>query len=255
LQVVVENGLTGCRLAMERKAVTVVVDALRAGANVASMFHYGTEELLVVREVDEAFAERERWPDAILSGERGGPKVPGFDRGNSPLATAPAFSLRHVVFSSSNCSRCCVGVADAPAAFLGSTVNATATAQAVLAACERLGTDQIAFVTAGAVGDEVLVTIEDHLAAGSVMAACEDLGGPLQIANDRAEVCRRLFKGLDQDALTRAFQRSVNGKGLAGLGLGADVEFAARLDVFKEVPRIAERVKLTSGGTGALLLA
>lgn len=246
----VENGLAGCALAVGRKAAVIVVDALRASANITSMFHYGTTELLVVREVEQAFRQRDLWPGAILSGERGGLRVPGFDLGNSPLQAAPETDIRRVVFSSSNCSRCCVGVAGAPLVLLGSTVNATAVARQVA----KSGCDELVCITAGAVEDEVRLTLEDHLAAGAILAALEALGGPVEFGNDRARLCGMLFAPLDQDALTRAFQQTDNGRGLAEIGLGDDVRFASLLDVFQEVPRVAGTVPLPDGGTGALVL-
>lgn len=250
----VENGLAGCELALGLEAVTVVVDALRASANVASMFHYGTEKLLVVREVKQAFSEKERWADAVLVGERGGLKVPGFDLGNSPLQGPPAIPLRHVVFSSSNCSRCCVGVAPAPQAFLATTVNATATARVVLQACRRLGTENLVFVTAGLALNETRFTVEDHLASAAVMASLHTLGETVECANDRAAACRVLFDRGDQKTLTDWFTRCDNGRSLRKLGLGADVEFAARLDVFDIPIKIAELVDLADGSQGALLV-
>ncbi len=255
VQAYVENGLAGCALAVERRAIAVVVDALRASACVASLFHYGTARLLVVRDVAEAFAQRAVWPNAILVGERGGPMVPGFDRGNSPLQEPPQTTIEQVIFSSSNCSRCCVGVGNTPAAFLGTTVNATATARAVLQVAQSRGLDEVVLVTAGAAEDEVRLTIEDHLAAGAILAACTRLGGAVTCANDRARVAGMLYgHGVPQE-LTREFLRSDNGRRLAGLGLGRDVEFAARLDVLTAVPRLAGLVSLDDGGHGAMLVA
>lgn len=47
MQVLVENGLAGCKLAIERGAIAVIVDALRATANIASMFEFGTQRLIL----------------------------------------------------------------------------------------------------------------------------------------------------------------------------------------------------------------
>jgi len=253
VQAFVENGLAGCRLAVERQTVTIVVDALRASANIVSLFHYGTEELLVVEEVEQAFSERERRPGAILVGERGGPMVPGFDLGNSPLRQPPAIDIRRIVFSSSNCSRCCVGASEAPMTLLATTVNATAAAREALAAAERLGTEELVFITAGAAVEETRLTIEDHLAVRAIMAACEKLGAPMVCGNDRARVCCALCKEVSQEALTRGFGESDNGSRLARIGLGADVEFASRLDVFDVVPRVVATAELADGGRGAMV--
>ena len=251
--VIVENGLAGCDLAVRRGAVTVVVDALRASATIASLLHYGVEELLVVREVEEALAQRQCWPDALLVGERRGLMIPGFDLGNSPLQASPKRLERRVIFTSSNCSRCCVGCAPAPAAFLGATVNAKAVAETVVETCQRLGTDQVVIVTAGSIVNEAIFTLEDHVAAGALMAALERTGVQVTAGNDRAAVCRLLYGKGDPAELRRAFQECENGTWLTKMGLGADVEFASQLDVFGVAPRIVEQVPLPGGGTGALV--
>lgn len=253
MEVFVENGLAGCDLARQRETVTLVVDALRASAMVTSLFHYGTQRLLVVREVEEAFAEREGQTGVLLVGERGGPMVPGFDLGNSPLQQAPDCDISNLIFSSSNCSRCCVGVAGLTA-FLASTVNATAVARTVLRACETVGKQELVIVTAGSADDESLLTLEDHVAAGAIMSACEKQGATVSVGNDRAEVCRLAFGDGTQEWVTERFTQSQNGLRLARLGLGADVEFASRLDVFDLVVRIDGVLALRSGGRGALLL-
>ncbi len=245
----VENGLAGCRLATRLETVTVVVDALRASANIVSMFHYGTREVLVVEQVEQAFAERERRPGAILVGERGGPMVPGFDLGNSPLQEPPSMDISSVIFSSSNCSRCCVGAASCPVTLLGSTVNASAVAAQVLAEAQERGKQEVVFITAGAAEDEVRLTIEDHLAVGAIVARL----GSVTPGNDRARVCEMLVQDADQEALTVGFCHSDNGRRLTRIGLGEDVRFAARLDAFGLVPRVAGTVDLPDGGLGALL--
>lgn len=253
MRVYVENGLAGCNLACGLGGPVVVVDALRASAMVASLFHYGTQSLLVVREVEQAFAQKQRLPEAVLAGERGGPKVPGFDLGNSPLQSPPDLDITRVIFSSSNCSRCCVGVAGLPAAFLASTVNASALARRLRQVAP--GAESLVIITAGAVVDEVLLTLEDHVAAGALMAACAAAGFQPVPANDRAQVCQRLFGDGDQAAVTASFQGCSNGRRLARLGLGADVEFASRLDVFETTPRILRAVTLPDGALGAELQA
>ena len=65
------EGAPGCAFARENGAVAVIVDALRASATAAALLEAGAREILAVREVEEAFAARADWPDALLYGERG----------------------------------------------------------------------------------------------------------------------------------------------------------------------------------------
>jgi 2-phosphosulfolactate phosphatase len=62
----------------------VVIDVLRAFTMAAVAFGAGAKEIVLASTVDEAFALRKRFPDALLMGEIGGLPPPGFDFGNSP---------------------------------------------------------------------------------------------------------------------------------------------------------------------------
>jgi 2-phosphosulfolactate phosphatase len=64
--------------------VVVVVDVLRAFTTAAFAFMAGARELLLVSTVAEALMLRERFPDALLTGEVHGLPIPEFDFGNSP---------------------------------------------------------------------------------------------------------------------------------------------------------------------------
>lgn len=67
----------------------VVVDVLRAFTTVPWLFHRGAKRVLTVATPQQAFALRETsFPDALLAGESGGRRLPGFDLGNSPSEVA-----------------------------------------------------------------------------------------------------------------------------------------------------------------------
>lgn len=64
----------------------VVIDVIRAFTTAAYAFAAGAAAILPVATVDDAWALRQRFPDARLMGEVGGLPVAGFDFGNSPAA-------------------------------------------------------------------------------------------------------------------------------------------------------------------------
>jgi 2-phosphosulfolactate phosphatase len=79
--------LSGARAA---RGLTVVIDVFRAFSTAAYAIDRGATEVVLVGPVDEAFALRRRWPDAVLMGEVHGRRVKGFDFGNSTSAIARA---------------------------------------------------------------------------------------------------------------------------------------------------------------------
>lgn len=69
--------------------VVVVIDVLRAFTTVPWMLARGAGRLLTVDTPRRAIElRRDHLPDALISGEEGGAKLPGFDLGNSPSEVA-----------------------------------------------------------------------------------------------------------------------------------------------------------------------
>jgi 2-phosphosulfolactate phosphatase len=68
----------------EATGTVVVIDVLRAFTCTAFALGAGIESIFLVGEVEDAFALRQRMPDALLMGEVESRRVPGFDFSNSP---------------------------------------------------------------------------------------------------------------------------------------------------------------------------
>ena len=76
--------LRGAEGALAARGLTVVIDVLRAFTTAAYAFAGGAADIVLVSTVEEAFAVRERFPNALLIGEVGGRLIPGFNLNNSP---------------------------------------------------------------------------------------------------------------------------------------------------------------------------
>lgn len=244
-RVYVHPGARGAALAAERRLVAVVVDALRATGTVTTLLAHGAQRVLVVGEPEEAFALRDALRAAggsasvMCVGERGGLMIPGCDRGNEPL-TGDETVPPTVVFTSSNCARVCLGVCDAPAALLGHTINASATARAASAIAASLATD-ILLIPAGFADDEARLNLEDTLTCGCIIAR-----GGLEPANDAALAAFYAYQHVGPKALAEHFLQGSHGRHLAGLGRETDIRFLAQVDI-TDVVGIRERVGELAG--------
>jgi 2-phosphosulfolactate phosphatase len=233
----VHTGTAGGAEAARCGHVAVVVDALRASGTITTLLAHGVARLLVVAEPHEGLAlrdallaEGELSPAGILTvGERGGLRVEGFDRGNEPIVADEALPPV-CIFTSSNCARCCLAAREAPALFLGTTINASAVARAASAAAADLGAD-IMLLPAGFAGDETCLNLEDTLASGSII----DCGG-LTPANDYARAALYTYRYVTRAGLAREMPEGVHGRHLVGLGRAADIAFLAQVDVLDTVP-------------------
>ena len=72
----------------EGQGTVAVIDVLRACTTACYAFLAGASEIVLASTVDEAFALRERYPEALTMGEVEGYPIEGFDLGNSPWRLA-----------------------------------------------------------------------------------------------------------------------------------------------------------------------
>lgn len=230
------EGEEGCAYAVRHGCVAVVVDALRASATAAMLLDAGADAILAVREIEEAVAARREWPDALLFGERGGLPPEGFDGGNSPREAAVARGHR-VIFTTTTGAGRLVAAADAPAAYMGTTVNALAVAEAV----SVHGCDAV-LIPAGLTGQPEWDAQEDWTAAVCIAMAA---GGKI---GEGAEACARWRGRIETEGIARLFETAPHAEKLRAVGLDADIAFCARVNITRAVPRMEARL-----GCGVLL--
>ncbi|MBP5158741.1 MAG: 2-phosphosulfolactate phosphatase, partial [Lachnospiraceae bacterium] len=88
--------------AKQAEGLTVIIDVFRAFSLECYLFDMGVKEIRPVGSLEEAFAWRERDPECLLVGERGGVMCEGFDFGNSPSSIVPeAVRSRRVIHTTS----------------------------------------------------------------------------------------------------------------------------------------------------------
>ena len=219
-------------------SIAVVIDVLRASTTMITALAHGAAGAVPVADIDQARRlAAECGPTALLGGERGGIRIPGFDLGNSPLEyTADRVCGRSVVITTTNGTAALHACRDAREILIGAIVNRTAVADAVRRHA-RTG-DHVHLVCAGTDG---AVSAEDVLAAGAILDAAST-AGPGDVLDPAALEARAFFRrvaagGDAQAALVTEFRRSPGGANLVDLGMQADLPVAAAIDSLPLVPR------------------
>jgi len=204
----------------------VVFDVLRATTTMTAALHAGVHEIRIFSGTPSARAAGERFgPDRLLCGEQNCLPPPGFDLGNSPGALSSAHAGRTLFMSTTNGTRAILAARNAAQLLIGALVNATAVAQQAM----RVGRDTL-LLCAGTDGQ---VAMEDLIGCGAVIAAMEQLG-ELHLTTDTPRIARRLFDSARPD-LAAALRQSQGGQNVTAAGLGADIDFAARLDALSVI--------------------
>jgi 2-phosphosulfolactate phosphatase len=200
------------------------VDVLRASSTIVTLLERGCERVVVAAHLEEARALRRRLPGYLLCGEAGGLPPEGFDYGNSP-AEFSLLDLRgqSAILATTNGTRAIAEVAETSAAVLvGCLLNLGAVVREGTRLAQDAGTD-ITIVCAGDAGSS-----EEDFAVGRAMVA--------------------LVEGTPVEDVTQEVRESRHAETLRRTGLGADVDYCARMNVSVIVP-------LLKGREGMMVLA
>jgi 2-phosphosulfolactate phosphatase len=220
-------GEEGCRFAVKRRAVAVIVDALRASATLSMLCHHGASQIIVTERVSDAFVASHLYPNALLYGEREGVPPHGFHHGNSPRETAEAYG-RTVLFTTTTGTQRILQAYGAELILVGTTVNASAVANIA----RQYEWHDVVVVPAGcATGDDN--TAEEDFVGATVIL--QRLGwsvgeGAVQFAHWQQRIAA--------EGVPALFAAAPHAKKLDALGLHEDVEFCAQIDITTAVPRV-----------------
>jgi 2-phosphosulfolactate phosphatase len=200
------------------KAVCIVFDVLRATSSILTGLAHGAEEIRPVVSIDEAFAARVQWPDAVLGGERFGDRIDGFDLGNSPQEYCRD-GLRRIVTTTTNGTVALRACEAAREVWVGALLNM----QALVGRLRQTAPERVLLVCAGTFRE---LALEDVLAAGMLACAC-----PEATLTDAAHVARALYLQYQGRELT-GLEQSKNGGVLRASGRGGDVLWCAQISRF-----------------------
>jgi 2-phosphosulfolactate phosphatase len=223
----------------------VVVDVLRSCTSIATALANGAVKVLPVATVEEAtkLAQTLDPKSRVLSGERDGKKVGGFDLGNSPRDyTRERVEGKTLIFASSNASPLMAGLLGGREQRLLAYVNLSAVADEV----QRVAQDLVV-VCAGKSGR---FSLEDAACAGALVGRLSNSVLGLEM-NDAAELVREYDRshGHDVEGMLR---RSEHGRYLMELGFEEDLPVCARVDGVPLVPFLREkRITVPAGARTA----
>jgi 2-phosphosulfolactate phosphatase len=217
-----------------QERTVVVIDVLRATSTIVTALAHGARAIYPVANPEEAIRlisslGRE---DTLLCGERKGLKIEGYHLGNSPSEfTASRVGGRRLVMNTTNGTRALNAASGAARVLVGSLLNLGAVARATAVS------DTLVVLCAGR---EDRFALDDALCAGMLLDRLAEANGEGLELDDAGRVARLLSGQMSTDA---ELLRGVDGgRALVAIGLGADVEQCARIDLHDIVPEMQDRV-------------
>ena len=200
------------------KDLSIIVDALRASTTIITALE-SFKTIVPVKKIGKAESMAQKY-NAVLSGERGGAKIAGFDAGNSPVEIKN-LDGEYLVLTTSNGTRI-LEKTSSSTVLVGSFVNA----KAVALKAKELAVNHIDVVMAGVNGE---FAIEDFLCAGEIISNLQD--------EEMDEMAlSAVMASADKAKVDEAVVNSNSARGLKDLGLEKDVEFSLNRDIYNTVP-------------------
>ena len=176
-------------------ATVVVIDVLRATTTIVEALSAGAVAVIPCGEIEEARqCARQRGPEALLGGERGGRPIAGFDLGNSPAEyTAERVGGKTVVLTTTNGTRALLHSRQAARVLVAAFANCSATAAALESAPE---------IHVLCAGSELTMSFEDTLLAGAIVHSLETRSsaeGRGTSLNDQALIAKAAWVAVQSD--------------------------------------------------------
>ncbi len=233
-----------------RGGVAVVIDVLRASTTITQALASGATAVVPTATVADAQAaaasiagfslpsvnsevpaDIRDQAGVILGGERGGTLIPGFDLDNSPMKYAPGVvNGKTVIFTTTNGTQALLKCRLAERTLVGCFSNLHAVI-ALLANDSR----PIHLVCAGTDG---IISTDDALCAGAIATGVWAARNWPKWVGDELRLVMDLFTCRCQPMreVVNTLRESHGGCNLISLGLEADIDRAARWDLFRIVP-------------------
>ena len=209
------------------EVTAVVVDVLRATTSIVVAFQHGCRSILPVASREEAEHAHRMAPDAVLAGEEGGLRIPGFGLGNSPREfTREAVSGKDVILTTSNGTKTLRAVGDGRNVAIGAFLNRSAVGSWLIA-----GKKDSLIVCSGYEG---AFSLEDAVCAGAIVNGAASVASCLSLG-DGSRACQALWHRWESD-LHGLLPVTAWGRRIVAMGLEPDLEVCARVDVNDVVP-------------------
>lgn len=207
----------------------VVIDVLRATTSMVTAMANNCLQIIPAATVEEALAAKERYPKALLAGERQALIIPGFDLGNSPGEYGPeTVADKTIIMTTTNGTLALKAASRAAKVYVGAMANMGAVSRK-LAAEEQ----DVVLICAGTDGR---FSLEDMLCAG---LCGQQLTGKA-VLGDSVIAARGLFREFQRSGLKKQMLGSAHASFLASQGFLKDVEYCLQIDILAIVPEYCQ---------------
>ena len=127
MQVNIEHGIEGAKVAVSRNDSIIIVDTIRASTTYVNAFAKGAVRIVPCSSREHLEKKMKLYPGALRSGERLCKKIEGYDLGSSPEEMSKSdLTGKTILSSTTNGSRMVVASSKSSLVVMGSFCNSSA---------------------------------------------------------------------------------------------------------------------------------
>lgn len=211
-----------------KEKTVIVLDILRATTSMVTALNNGAQEIIAVKEIEDALRLKQAMPDAILSGERNGIIIDGFQLGNSPYDFPPeTVDGKTIIACTTNGTSAVSAARKAKAVWIGSLINSRAVAIKAVKEVDK----ELVILCSGTGGEP---SLDDLLGAGAIihyiMATI-----PKPWLNDSARIAVNMYDYY-AGQIYKGLLHSKHGEKLYRLGRKDDIAYCSQESIIDIVP-------------------
>ncbi len=227
------QGKKGCVFGKENNLGIVIVDALRASATATMLLHSGAKRIIVTDEAACALKLKDKYPDAVLFGERNGLPPTGFDFGNSPREAIHAKG-KDVIFTTTTGARLLFKAYsdNIPFLIMGTTINAKAVGMFL-----KIQNKDFIIIPAGLFDDIHFPAQEDWVATSYIVSL---LNTNIEHGKNEYDYWK---SRIDLEGIEILFETAPHSEKLRKIGLHEDILWCAQTNISNCIPKVVKREK------------
>lgn len=218
-----------------RDKTAVVIDVLRASSTMVTALDHGAKGVIPVADMGDAskISQNLDSPHYLLSGEKDGIKIEGYDLGNSPLDyTTDRVEAKTIIFNTTNGTKAIKRAGLAREIVIGSFLNL----DVIVDYLQSVDND-IALVCAGWRGR---LSLEDLLCAGNIISELAD-GTLPDYVQDGAKVAFGLYEKIGDD-IEAAIKTSNYAVRLKDIVSDDDLAYCCQRNILQVLPVMNEGI-------------
>jgi 2-phosphosulfolactate phosphatase len=211
--------------------VVIPIDVIRASTTIIAALIGGAESVIPVTSIREAKLMKKKDRHILLSGERGGRKITGFDLDNSPLEVKNAeVNGKKLVLTTTHGTRLFVdAMKKTDKVFVGALLNRQACSKLAYTVASESGSNIQIVIPRSVIG----ICIEDLFAAGLIIQGLSNFS--IIATGDLAKIAH-ITAERDLEKMKRIILQGTSAGIVERLGRIDDVSYCLKLDEVAMVP-------------------